>query len=144
MTQASTGDTVRIHYVGTLQDGTQFDASTGRDPLEFTIGENRILPLLETAIVGMAVGETATVAIGATDAYGVRDPEAVQQVERTMIPDEIELAVGNQLQASAQNGQTIVLTVVAFDDETVTVDGNHPLAGEDLTFAIELVEIVAA
>ena len=144
MTQASTGDTVRIHYVGTLQDGTQFDASTGRDPLEFTIGENRILPLLETAIVGMAVGETATVAIGATDAYGVRDPEAVQQVERTMIPDEIELAVGNQLQASAQNGQTIVLTVVAFDDETVTVDGNHPLAGQDLTFAIELVEIVAA
>lgn len=144
MTQASAGDTVRIHYVGTLQDGTQFDASTGRDPLEFTIGENRILPKLDEAVVGMNVGDTATVAIQAADAYGEHDPQAVQQVERAIIPDEIEVAAGTQLQATAQNGQTIVLTVVAVDDENVTVDGNHPLAGEDLTFAVELVEIVAA
>jgi peptidylprolyl isomerase len=144
MAQASGGDTVRIHYTGTLQDGRKFDSSAGREPLQFTIGENRILRKLEEAVVGMSVGDTATVAIAAADAYGPRDPEAVQQVDRDMIPDEIDIAVGNQLQATTQTGQTIVLTVVAVNEGSVTVDGNHPLAGEDLTFAIELVEILAA
>lgn len=144
MAQAASGDTVRIHYVGTLSDGSQFDASIERGPLEFTIGENSILPLLEAAIVGMAVGDKASVAIGADDAYGQHDPEAIQKVERSMIPDSIDVSVGNQLQATAENGQTIVLTVVAIEDDMVTVDGNHPLAGQDLTFDIELVEIVVA
>lgn len=144
MAKAAAGDTVRIHYTGTLTDGREFDSSAGRDPLEFTIGERRILQTLEDAVVGMAVGETATVDIPASDAYGLRDPNAVQQVERGMIPDEIDVSVGTQLQATAQNGQTIVLTVIACSDDTVTVDGNHPLAGEDLRFAIELVEILAA
>lgn len=144
MAQANTGDTVRIHYTGTLQDGSEFDSSAGRDPLEFTIGENRILRKLEEAVVGMAVGDKANVDIAADDAYGPRDPEAIQQVERGMIPEEIDVTVGNQLQATTQTGQTIVLTVVEVNDETVTVDGNHPLAGEDLSFAIELVEILEA
>lgn len=143
MSQASNGNTVRIHYTGTLQDGTEFDSSTGRDPLEFTLGEQSILPTLEASIVGMAVGDTAKVDIAAADAYGPRIEEAIQVIERSMIPDEITVTVGNQVQATAPDGQTLVFTIVDADDDTVTLDGNHPLAGKDLTFEIELVEIVA-
>ena len=143
MAQASNGDTVRIHYTGTLKDGTEFDSSSGRDPLEFKLGEQTILPTLEASVVGMAVGDTATVEIAADDAYGPRIDEAVQVVERTMIPEEISVTVGNQLQATAPDGQTLVFTIVDANDQSVTLDGNHPLAGEDLTFNIELVEIVA-
>lgn len=144
MSQASTGDTVRIHYSGRLNDGTVFDSSDGREPLEFTIGDNMIIPTLEAAIVGMTVGDSATVEIAAADAYGPRHDDAIQTVERSMIPDDVDLAVGRQLQATAQNGQTVVLTVVEADDETVTLDSNHPLAGRDLTFDVRLVEIVVA
>jgi peptidylprolyl isomerase len=144
MSQASNGDTVRIHYTGTLKDGTEFDSSAGRDPLEFTLGEKTILPTLETAVVGMTVGDTTKVEIAAADAYGPRIDEAVQVVERSMIPDEISVTVGNQLQATAPDGQTLVFTITDANDQTVTLDGNHPLAGEDLTFDIELVEILAA
>ncbi len=143
MTQAKTGDTVRIHYSGRLDDGTQFDSSAGRDPPQFTIGEGTIIPTLEEAIVGMAVGDTDTVNIAAEDAYGPRREEAVQTIERSMIPEEVELSVGGQVQATAPNGQQLVLTVVEMTDASVTLDANHPLAGQDLTFDIELVEIVA-
>jgi peptidylprolyl isomerase len=143
MAQAAIGDTVHIHYNGKLRDGTVFDTSEGRDPLEFTIGEKTIIPKLEDSIVGMETGDTATVEIAADDAYGPHRPEAVQTVERTMIPEHIDLTIGTQLQATAQNGQTIVLTVKEANDDTVTLDGNHPLAGEDLIFEIEVVEIVS-
>lgn len=144
MSQASDGDTVKIHYSGKLTDGTLFDSSDGRDPLEFKIGENTIIPKLEASVVGMNVGDKATVTIDAADAYGPRMDEAVQTVERTMIPDEVDLTVGRQLQATAPNGNQLVLTVVEVNDQTVTLDGNHPLAGQDLVFDIELVEIVIA
>lgn len=144
MVQATDGDTVQIHYGGKLKDGTVFDTSEGRDPLQFTIGENAIIPKLEEAVVGMAVGETATVEIAADEAYGPRQDDAIQSVDRSMIPEGVELTIGKQLQATAENGQTVVLTVVEVDDSTVTLDGNHPLAGEDLVFDIELVEIVAS
>jgi peptidylprolyl isomerase len=144
MTQAKTGDTVQIHYSGKLKDGTQFDSSEGRDPLEFVIGENKILPKLEAAVIGMTVGDTATAEIAAEDAYGPRRPEGIQTVERSVIPADVDVTVGNQLQATAQNGQVIVLTVVEANDQTVTLDSNHPLAGEDLVFEVELVEIVAS
>jgi peptidylprolyl isomerase len=143
MAQAAIGDTVHVHYNGRLKDGTVFDTSEGREPLKFTIGEKTIIPKLEESIVGMATGETATVEIAADDAYGPHRPEAVQTVERTMIPEHIDLAIGTQLQATAQDGQTVVLTVMETDDATVTLDGNHPLAGEDLVFEIEVVEIVS-
>ena len=142
MTQAKTGDTVKIHYSGKLDDGTEFDSSAGRDPLEFKIGEGTIIPTLEEAVVGMTVGDTDTVNIAADDAYGPRREEAVQTVERSMIPDAVELTVGGQVQATAPNGQQLVLTVVEVTDASVTLDANHPLAGQDLTFNIELVEIV--
>lgn len=144
MTQASNGDTVRIHYSGKLKDGTVFDSSDGKDPLQFTIGEKTIIPDLEESIVGMTVGDAATVEIPSENAYGPRRPEAVQAVERSMIPENVEVAVGSQLQATAPDGQVIVLTVVEAGPENVTLDANHPLAGEDLVFDIELVEIVSS
>jgi len=142
MTQAKSGDTVRIHYTGKLTDGTQFDSSEGRDPLEFALGAGAIIPGLEQAIIGMAVGDANTVTIAAADAYGPRHPEAVQTVERSQIPDHVELSVGGQLQAQAPSGQQLLLTVIELTEETVTLDANHPLAGEDLVFNVELVAIV--
>lgn len=144
MAQANTGDTVRITYTGKLTDGTVFDSSDGRDPLEFTIGGNTIIPTLESSVVGMTVGDKATVAVTAENAYGPHQPDAVQTVERSMIPAEVDLTIGAQLQATAPDGQVLVLTVAEIEDTTVTLDGNHPLAGQDLSFDIELVEIVAA
>jgi len=144
MTQANEGDTVRIHYSGKLTDGTLFDSSAGNDPLEFKIGDNTIIPKLEASVVGMTVGDKAIVEIDADDAYGPRLEEAVQNVERSMIPDEVDLTVGGQLQATAPDGMQLILTVLEVDDETVKLDGNHPLAGENLVFDIELVDIIIA
>jgi peptidylprolyl isomerase len=141
MAQAAVGDTVQLHYTGKLKDGTEFGTSRGQEPLQFKVGENTILPKLEMSVVGMAIGDTASVEIAAADGYGPRQPEAVETVDRSVLPAEVELVVGNQLQAQTQDGQTLVVTIIAVDDASVTLDGNHPLAGEDLTFEIELVEI---
>lgn len=144
MAQANSGDTVKIAYTGKLNDGTVFDSSEGRDPLEFVIGENTIIPTLEASVIGMGIGDKATVEVTAENAYGPHQPDAIQTVERSMIPAEVELAIGAQLQATAPDGQVLVLTVAAIEETTVTLDGNHPLAGQDLTFDIELMEVVAA
>jgi peptidylprolyl isomerase len=142
MAQVSVGDTVLIHYNGKLSDGTVFGSSNGGDPLQLTVGENTIIPKLEQSVVGMAVGDTTTVEVPADDAYGQRRDDAVQTVQRTQIPENIDVSVGNRLQATGPDGEALVVTVVESDDATVTLDANHPLAGEDLTFEIELVEIV--
>ena len=144
MAEANQGDIVRIHYSGKLTDGTLFDSSDGGDPLEFKIGENTIIPKLEASVVGMIVGDKATIEIEFADAYGPRMDEAVQTVERSMIPDEVDLTIGGQLQATAPGGKQLILTVLEVSDEMVTLDGNHPLSGQDLVFDIELVEIVVA
>ena len=144
MAQANNGDTVRINYTGKLTDGTVFDSSEGNDPLEFVIGGNTIIPTLEVACVGMAIGDKASVDVTAENAYGPHEPDAIQTVERSMIPDEVDLIVGAQLQATAPDGQTLVLTIAAIEDDNVTLDGNHPLAGQDLSFDMELIEIVSA
>ena len=144
MAQANQGDIVRIHYSGKLTDGTLFDSSDGGDPLEFKIGENTIIPKLEASVVGMIVGDKATIEIEFADAYGPRLDEAVQTVERSMIPCEVDLTIGGQLQATAPDGKQLILTVLEVSDEMVTLDGNHPLSGQDLVFDIELVEIVVA
>lgn len=141
MSQAKSGDTVRIHYTGTLGDGTQFDSSRGGEPLEFTLGGGNIIPGFENAVLGMSAGETKTVTIASEDAYGPRNENLTQEVPRNAIPEDIDLAQGMVLHAQGPEGQTVSFTVVAFDDESVRVDGNHPLAGQDLTFALELVEI---
>ena len=144
MAQANSGDTVKIAYTGKLNDGTVFDSSEGRDPLEFVIGENTIIPTLEASVIGMSIGDKATVEVTAENAYGPHQPDAIQTVERSMIPAEVELAIGAQLQATAPDGQVLVLTVASIEATTVTLDGNHPLAGQDLTFDIELMEVDAA
>ncbi len=143
MSQAKTGDTVRIHYTGTLTDGTRFDTSSGRDPLEFKLGEGQIIPGLEREIAGMAVGDRKTVTVASDEAYGPHRDEAVHDVERAQIPDEIDLEVGAELEATDQGGRRMRLRVVALNEETVTLDANHPLAGQDLVFEVELVEIAA-
>ncbi len=143
MKQATMGDTVRVHYRGTLADGTEFDTSEGRDPLQVTIGSGDIIPSLETALVGMNEGDTKSVTLDPADAYGQKHPELVHVVERTRIPEEIDLKVGTVLQASDRSGGQVRLHVVDFDDDNVTLDANHPLAGRSLTFELQLVEVVA-
>lgn len=142
MSEAKTGDTVRIHYTGTLTDGSEFDSSAGGDPLEFTIGSGQIIPGLDREIAGMAVGGTKTVTVAADEAYGQHQPDAIQEMPRDAVPEDINLVVGNRLQATTADGQQMVVTIAAVTDETVTMDANHPLAGEDLVFEVELVEIV--
>jgi len=141
MSIAKSGDTVKVHYTGTLNDGSQFDSSQGRDPLEFTLGAGHVIPGFDEAVSGMSVGDSKTVTIPANEAYGERNDEMIQQVPRSAIPDDIEMEVGLMLSARGPDGQNLSFTVVEFNDEQVTVDGNHPLAGQDLTFALELVSI---
>lgn len=141
MSQAKTGDTVKIHYTGTLDDGTEFDSSAGREPLEFTVGSGQVIPGFDRAVEGMNVGDKKSVNISAEDAYGARHEHLVQEVPKSMLPDDLEPAEGMGLQAQGPEGQTINVTVTAVGDETITVDGNHPLAGNALNFDIELVEI---
>jgi peptidylprolyl isomerase len=142
MTDVKTGDTVRIHYTGTLTDGTTFDSSEGRDPLEFTVGSGQIIPGLDKAIPGMSVGDRKTVNVPADEAYGPHNPAATQAVPRAEIPDNIPLDIGSKLQVQMSGGQVVPVTVAHVTEEEVLLDANHPLAGKDLTFAIELVEIV--
>jgi peptidylprolyl isomerase len=141
MAGAKSGDTVKVHYTGKLDDGTVFDSSLERDPLEFTIGEGAVIPGFESAVIGMAEGESKTETITAEDAYGPHNPEMVQEVERSMIPPDIDVKVGQHLQITRPGVAPLVLTVVEISGEIVTLDANHPLAGQDLTFDIELVEI---
>ena len=142
MTQAKSGDTVRIHYTGTLEDGTQFDSSDGRDPLEFALGGGQVIPGFDSAVDGMAVGENKSVTIQPEQAYGERHEQLVQEVSKNALPQDMEPAVGMQLQSQSPDGQVMNLVITEVADETITVDANHPLAGQALTFAIELVEIV--
>ncbi|EXJ15067.1 FKBP-type peptidyl-prolyl cis-trans isomerase [Imhoffiella purpurea] len=142
MPHAQQGNTVKIHYTGTLDDGTVFDSSNGREPLEFTIGSGGVIPGFESAVSGMTVGETKTVTIPPEQAYGDYQEEMTQQVPRSAIPPEIELQVGMILSAEGPDGVPVSFVVKAFDQEEVTIDGNHPLAGRNLTFALELVEII--
>ncbi|PPB80138.1 peptidylprolyl isomerase [Albidovulum inexpectatum] len=141
MTQVKTGDTVRIHYRGTLDDGTQFDSSEGREPLEFTVGSGQIIPGLDQALPGMTVGEKKTVSVAPEDAYGPHNPAARQAIPREHIPADIPLEVGLALQMRTPDGRAVPVTVVEITDDTVTLDANHPLAGQNLNFDIELVEI---
>jgi len=142
MSHAKSGDTVRIHYTGTLDDGTRFDSSDGRDPLEFALGGGQVIPGFDSAVDGMAVGENKSVTIPPDQAYGERHEQLVQEIPKTALPEEMEPAVGMQLQSQSPDGQFMNLFVTEVADETITVDANHPLAGQALTFAIELVEIV--
>ncbi len=141
MTQVKTGDTVRIHYTGILDDGTRFDSSEGRDPLQFEVGSGQIIPGLDEALPGMVVGDKKTVNVPAEAAYGAVDPNARQEVPREQIPADIPLDPGTQLQMRTPDGRAMPVTVAEVTETVVTLDANHPLAGKDLTFDIELVSV---
>lgn len=141
MSEAKLGDTVRIHYTGTLDDGTLFDSTIGHEPMEFKLGDGGVIPGFEAAVMGMSVGESRTVTIVSAHAYGPYQAEMTQDIPRSAIPDDIELHEGLILSAESPDGVPISFIIKSFDTEQVTIDGNHPLAGRDLTFALELIEI---
>lgn len=142
MVQAKDGDTVRVHYTGMLDDGTVFDSSENREPLEFTIGEGMVIPGFEKAILGLVVGESGKIRIESSDAYGTYDDELLFEIDRSDLPDDIEPTVGMVLEVSSQEGGITNVVISGIEDDHITLDANHPLAGQALTFEINLVEII--
>jgi peptidylprolyl isomerase len=142
MTEAKQGDTVKVHYTGALADGTVFDSSQGREPLQFEVGKGQVIPGFEQAVVGLEEGESTKVEIAPEQAYGERRDELVLTVQRSRLPEGMDPKVGEQLRMSQPNGQAVVVSVTGVTEESVTLDANHPLAGKELHFELELVEIV--
>lgn len=149
MAQAKHGDRVKVDYTGKLDDGTVFDSSEctdegcecGSGPLEFVIGEGSVIPGFENAVVGMAVGESKTVHIPVAEAYGPRMEELVAVLDRSEVPAGIEPEAGQQLEVTLQDDSAIPVLVTEVTETTVTLDANHPLAGQNLNFDIRLIEI---
>lgn len=141
MSQAKTGDKVKVHYTGKLEDGTVFDSSKNREPLEFDLGGGNVIPGFEDGILGMEVGESKTVTIAPDQAYGQPKPDLVATVERKQFPDNIKPEVGLQLQMSQPNGQPLNVTITNIEGDSITLDANHPLAGKTLVFDIELLAV---
>ena len=139
--QAKNGDTVQVNYTGKLADGTVFDSSVGREPLEFTLGEGQVIPGFEKAVFGMKVGEKKTVTIPVDEAYGPRRDDMVGELPREKLPSDLTPEVGQQLIMARPDGEKTIVTITSVSDNTVMIDANHPLAGKDLTFEIELVKI---
>jgi peptidylprolyl isomerase len=139
---AKDGDVVRVHYTGTLEDGTVFDTSLEREPLEFTLGGGQMIPGFEQAVIGMEVGESKTVTIPPEEAYGPRHDELIMVMGRERLPEGSDPKVGQQLQMMKEDGEIITVIIVEVSETTITIDANPPLAGKDLTFEIELVEIL--
>ena len=138
---AKNGNTVQVHYTGTLDNGKVFDSSVSRDPIEFTIGGQQMIPAFEEAILDMEVGDKKTFNIKAEEAYGKKDDRLIHVVPRSMVPESITPQVGMGLNLQGPDGQALPVTIIDLNDENVTLDANHPLAGENLTFEVELVSI---
>ncbi len=139
---AKNGDTVRVHYTGTLEDGTVFDSSEDREPLEAVLGSGMLIPGFEAAVVGLSAGRRATVTVEPAEAYGAHTEELVISLPHSEFPPHLKPEPGMALQLTTQEGTEFEALVTEVTDEAVTLDANHPLAGQRLTFAIELVEIV--
>ena len=142
MQQVKTGDTVKVHYHGRLTDGTTFDASEGRDPLEFEVGSGSVIKGFDDGLLGMGVGDKKTVEIPVEDAYGPRDPDMLMEFPIDRFPADMKPEVGMQLTMTNDAGQNFPVVIAEVNGDTAMLDGNHPLAGEDLIFDLELVEIV--
>ena len=141
MSNAKDGDTVTVHYTGTLEDGTVFDSSKDRDPLQFTIGKGQLIKGFENAVLGMSIGETKTVRIPSNEAYGPRRDELILKFNRTDFPTNIEPKEGLVLNLRSPDGRTMMAEITEVSVDSVTLDANHPLAERDLTFKIDLVEV---
>lgn len=138
---AATGDNVRVHYRGTLDDGSEFDSSRGGNPLEFRLGTGQVIAGFDRTVTGMKPGETRSARFEAADAYGLRRDDLMLEVPREQFPPEVIPELGQQLELQQENGQSVPVTITTIEGDTVTLDANHPLAGQALTFEIELVEI---
>jgi len=141
VSQVKNGDTVKVHYTGKLENGKVFDTSEDRQPREFTLGSGKIVPGFEKGIIGMEVGEAKTITVPPEEAYGPRRNELIVDVEKTDLPENITPAIGKQLQIRQKDGNPIKVTITDMNEDTVTLDANHPLAGNTLFFDVELVEI---
>ncbi len=144
MAQAKDGDTIKVHYTGKLDDGSVFDSSADRDPLKFKLGGNRIIRGFENAVIGMEPGGKSTVKIPADEAFGPYKGEMIMEVKKEDLPTDLEPKIGQKFNLQQSDDQTIIVTVTELTGDTVTLDANHPLAGKDLSFDIELLEIVEA
>lgn len=143
MTQAQAGHKVRVHYTGTLDDGSVFDSSRDGEPLHFTLGSGEVILGFDKGVTGLSVNETRTVRIPAVEAYGPRQAQLVVEIPRKDIPPHLKLKKGQHVQMKGPGGAALTVVVVAESEESLTFDGNHPLAGKDLTFELTLVEIMA-
>lgn len=141
MSQAKLGSTVKVHYRGTLQDGTEFDSSAGRDPLQFTVGDGAVLGEFEMAVVGMSPGDKKTFTIKSEAAYGEYDNGLVMEFDKGQLPPTITPEVGLHLQFEQEDGQEGIVKIIKVTDTKIAVDANHPLAGKDLTFNIQLLDV---
>lgn len=141
MSKVKEGDTVKVHYTGTLQDGSVFDSSEDKEPLEFTLGEGQLIPGFEKAVEGMDEGDSTKVTIEKDDAYGEPREDLVITVPKDNLPEDVKPEVGMQLQVNQPDGNAIPVRISEIKEDEITLDANHPLAGEDLTFEIEVVEI---
>jgi peptidylprolyl isomerase len=142
MAKAKEGDRVKVYFTGTLGDGTIFGQTHEDEPFEFTIGEKSVLPKFEGAVIGMKEGENKTILIAPEDAYGLRDEKRVFTAEKSEIPDHITPEIGKKIQVQMGSGEMAILTVLEVSEDKVIFDANDPLAGEELTFEIKLLEIL--
>lgn len=142
MCTVKSGDKIKVHYTGKLNDGRVFDSSREKDPFEFTLGTNQVIPGFEEGVMGMQKGELKTITIDFQKAYGEKKTDMIAIVPKAEFPKGMDLKVGQHLQLQPGDGQRISVVITAMTDTEVTVDGNHPLAGKDLTFEIELLEII--
>jgi FKBP-type peptidyl-prolyl cis-trans isomerase SlpA len=141
MSQVKQNDTVKVHYTGKLTDGQVFDTSDGKEPIEFTLGKGQLIPGFEKGLIDMKLNEKKTINIPMEEAYGEPREELVQEVEKSQLPEEIKPEVGMGLVSKAPDGKEMNLIVAEVKEESIVVDGNHPLAGKDLIFDLEVVEI---
>lgn len=141
MTKIKTNDTVAIHYTGKLENGDVFDSSVNAEPLEFKVGEGKVIPGFEKEVIGMEVNETKSFTIPTEEAYGDRRNDLIQKVEKSMLPEDLKPELGMTLMSESPEGHQMMLKVTEIDDETITVDANHPLAGKDLSFDITVIDI---
>ena len=141
MQQVKAGDTVKVHYQGRLVDGTTFDTSQGRDPLEFTVGNGMVIKGFDNGVLGMIVGDKRTIEIPVDDAYGPEDPQMIMDFPVDRFPSDMKPEIGMQLNMSNGSGQNFPVIIREIRQDSVLLDANHPLAGEDLIFDLELVDI---
>ena len=136
----ATGDQIRVNYVGRFDNGSMFDSSEGREPLEFTVGAEQVIPGFDQAVLGLKPGDSCKIVVAPEDGYGAHVPEMVAEVERHLIPDHEQLMLGSMLEVSMEDGQSLEVQVVELSETSVVLDGNHPLAGKALHFEIEMLE----